>query len=147
MPFTPHPFQPGDDALTCEICPLPAKNGIHVDDGATILMPLDEGMTRTGRAHPDTSHVAAAAALPRLGTMRRAILAWIGKRGGMTDDELEVATGRTHQSVSAARNGLVRDGWLVSSTDPAGRPAVRLTRSGNAATVWYLTARAEDALL
>lgn len=49
---------------------------------------------------------------------------------GWTDDELERATSRTHQSVSAARNTLMRKGYIIDSGQR------RKTRSGNDAIVW-----------
>jgi len=54
---------------------------------------------------------------------------------GMTDDELEVFFGRTHQSVSACRNTLMRKGYLVDSGKR------RKTRSGNQAIVWEWTGK------
>jgi len=50
-----------------------------------------------------------------------------------TDDELEVLLEMSHQSVSAARRGLVREGKVRES----GRH--RLTRSGRRAIVWEKT--------
>ena len=47
-----------------------------------------------------------------------------------TDDELEMITGMSHQSLSACRRGLVKDG-LVEATGKK-----RKTRSGRAAQVW-----------
>ncbi len=66
------------------------------------------------------------------GTVAKAIydLLLAAGENGMTDDELEVALRRQHQSVSASRNRLVRGG-LVEATD-----RVRKTRWGNDATVW-----------
>lgn len=51
---------------------------------------------------------------------------------GMTDDELEVISGMSHQTVSARRNGLVRKGLVRDSGFR------RATRSGRQAIVWVL---------
>lgn len=49
---------------------------------------------------------------------------------GLTDDEIERNTHLTHQSVSAARNTLMRKGYIADSGQR------RPTRSGNEAIVW-----------
>lgn len=54
---------------------------------------------------------------------------------GWTDDELEVYFQRTHQSVSATRNTLMRKGY-VEPTE-----ARRKTRSGNPAIVYAWTGK------
>lgn len=51
---------------------------------------------------------------------------------GRTDDEMERATGLRHQTLSAARRGLSKDGLIVDS----GRR--RKTRSGRNAIVWVI---------
>ena len=61
--------------------------------------------------------------------MRDRILNVISTRES-TDDELEMITGMSHQSLSACRRGLVKDG-LVEATGKK-----RKTRSGRAAQVW-----------
>jgi len=53
--------------------------------------------------------------------------------GGFTDDELEVKTGLSHQSVSASRNTLMHKGYVVDSGSK------RRTRSGNRAIVYIWT--------
>lgn len=93
--------------------------------------PVEAATTRVGELLPDTSHQMAAKAFPRSGTLRRRIVeAVLASRDGLTDYQLEEATGRTHQSVSSARNGLVNDSWLVNT----GR--TRMNRHGNEAIVW-----------
>ncbi len=84
------------------------------------------------------------AAWPRSGTLRWEIIRTIAARplgffAGMTDEQLEADLGRAHQSVSAARNGLVKDGWLIASTWPNGTARTAPTRSGNQAQVWEIT--------
>lgn len=54
---------------------------------------------------------------------------------GHTDDELEELTGRTHQSVSATRNTLMRKGYVIDSG------LRRKTRSGNPAIVYVWTGK------
>lgn len=54
---------------------------------------------------------------------------------GLTDDDLERLTGRAHQSVSAARNHLVKRGYV---TDSGQR---RKNRYGNPAVVWLWTGK------
>ncbi len=56
-------------------------------------------------------------------------------RTGFTDDELELRMGRTHQSVSATRNTLMRKGYVVDSG------LKRHTRSGNPAIVYVWTGK------
>lgn len=83
-------------------------------------------------------------AFPRSGTVRLMIVRLVAARwpDGLTDYELEDQMMRSHQSVSAARNGLVADGWLEPATDPSGVPLERTNRHGNPAQVWVATSRA-----
>ena len=55
--------------------------------------------------------------------------------GGWTDDELEDATGRSHQSVSSVRNILMNKGYVRDSGE------TRKTRSGNPAIVYCYTGK------
>ena len=70
----------------------------------------------------------------RPGSFRRTLYDAVARAGarGMTDDELERLLGRSHQSVSAARNGLTSAGHLVDSGQR------RDTRYGRPATVWVI---------
>lgn len=68
--------------------------------------------------------------MPRAGTFKRQVLDQIGRMRGATDDELEYATGKSHQSVSAARNALLEDDLIFDSGER------RPTRYGNDAIVW-----------
>jgi len=54
---------------------------------------------------------------------------------GWTDDELEQALNRSHQSVSAARNTLMRRGYVVATDER------RNTRWGNPAVVYVWTGK------
>jgi len=50
----------------------------------------------------------------------------------LTDDELETRLGMRHQTVSATRRGMVKDGLIEATGDR------RPTRSGRSAQVWRL---------
>jgi len=52
---------------------------------------------------------------------------------GLCDHELEEKTGWLHQSASAARNTLMKDGWIVDSGQR------RNTPQNNPAIVWVIT--------
>lgn len=94
--------------------------------------PVNRDVVRVGKDHPDTSHAAAAKALPRSGTLRSAVFGVIAAAGsrGATDDEIEQALGRSHQSVSGARNTLLRDDLIRDSG------LRRPTRYHNDAIAW-----------
>lgn len=137
----------GDDQWECQICGTPIVDEHtptmrHVDDESPAALPtlpaVDRNVVRTGRQA--TSQAAAAAHLPRSGTLRALVFDVIARPQGATDDEVEVVLGRSHQSVSASRNTLMRDEFVEAMVDDAGDPVRRSTRSGNAATVWTLTA-------
>lgn len=59
-------------------------------------------------------------------------LVQLRQRRGYTDDELQAAMGKAHQTVAACRNGLVADGLLVDSGER------RPTRYGTDAIVWIV---------
>ena len=86
---------------------------------------------------PDTSK--AVSAKMRHGTLQTDVLAALINKsavfGGATDDELERFLGRSHQSVSGARNALVRKGYVVDSGER------RKNSHGNMAIVWYYTGK------
>ena len=93
-----------------------------------------------GHRHPSTAHEAARKAKPSSGTRRYTVYRLIEAAGttlrqGMTDDELEAATGRSHQSVSATRNTLMNDGLIEDSG------LRRRTQWGNDAIVWKVAPR------
>lgn len=83
---------------------------------------------------PETSRRAAVVAMMREGSLRKTMFHLFQIRGerGYTDDELEIELGKSHQSVSACRNGLVADGLVRDSG------ARRVTRYGNEAIVWVV---------
>lgn len=102
---------------------------------------LDPERKDIGRFHapehgaPETQRLAAISVYAKSGTQRRQVLDLIAASTdrGRTDEELESILRGRHQAVSARRNELVRDGWIVDS----GRR--RKTTSGRLAVVWVLT--------
>lgn len=128
---------PHDDGYgSCSTCNLPVKHPCHQ---TVTLPPVDRNEARVGVNHPATAHAAAARALPRTGTLKRRIFEEIAGRGvGATDDELEQALNRTHQSVSASRNSLMNDGW-IEPLKVDGDTVTRRTRTGNDAIAWTPT--------
>lgn len=64
------------------------------------------------------------------------ILRLLHDRGPMTVGEIATAVGQTHSAISQLTTRLVRDGWVITASDPGDRRTRRLT----------LTAKAEDAL-
>lgn len=124
----------GDERCWCVRClavPLARRCEAYVDGHGPLATP-DTPTAYVGGAHPDTARRMAAATLPRTGTLRRAVYDLIVAAGsrGMSDDDLEVATGRTHQSVSGARNTLAADALIVDSG------ARRDNRYSNPVIVW-----------
>jgi hypothetical protein len=92
---------------------------------------VDRQVVAVGAGHPETSHAAAARALPHSGTLRQTLLDLIrDSADGLTDFDLERMLGRTHQSVSGCRNTLMNDGWIEDS----GRR--RRNERGNPSIVW-----------
>ena len=79
-----------------------------------------------------TSQAAAHRAIPRSGTNRERVLQLLVRAfpNGMTDDEMQQATGMAHQSQTPRRNELVKQGWITDSGER------RTTRRGDLATVW-----------
>lgn len=150
-----HPFVPSPDTtLTgiCDRCAFPRTNRrMH-----TITMPPPVGrrtppidsLPTTGLHHPTTSHLAAASVVPTLGATKARILGYIADRpaaAGATADEVQQALDGTHQSVSAAINGLMVTG-LVTTLIIDGKPVQRRTRSGRWAGAWRLTPLGSQAL-
>lgn len=84
---------------------------------------------RVSKNHPDTSR--AIAPKVREGTLQSEVWALFQHPGvGYTDYELEQATARSHQSVSATRNTLYRKG-LIKATGER-----RQNAYGNDCIVW-----------
>ncbi len=82
----------------------------------------------------DTSREAAASQIGKRGSVRDRLYRWgRWRREGWTDDECEVASGLTHQTISARRRELV----LLGQVRWTGR--YRKTRTGRRARVWMVT--------
>ncbi len=78
-----------------------------------------------------TSRAAWESIKPELSRIRLLIAESL-RSGDLTDDELEIRLGMRHQTVSATRRGLVKDGIVEATGDK------RPTRSGRSAQVWRL---------
>lgn len=102
--------------------------------GYRVTPPDSNATPHVRRAAPDTSHLVA----PKLGSQMDRVLSAIRSLQPLTDDALEEHLGLTHQSVSAARNALVRRGLVVDSTRRWP------TRSGNKAILWVTPDRYEE---
>ena len=81
--------------------------------------------------HPsDTQEEAAKKVEPKIGTRKAMIYDLIVAFGGLSDSEIERITHLSHQSASAARNSLMRDGLIMDSGE-------RIFNSrGNREIVW-----------
>lgn len=88
--------------------------------------------------HPETARAMEQKMLPRIGTYAEQAYRLIREsKDGLTDYDLEVMTGRTHQAISATRKlSLVDRGLVVDS----GRQ--RMNQHGNFAIVWIDKERA-----
>lgn len=117
----------GPDGCWCRACLKKPE-----EERCQNYTPRPEKRRRQVEVPVDARQRAEALASLRDGSLRKSIFRQVQLRGekGYTDDELETVMGRSHQSVSAARNGLVKDGLLVDSGEK------RPTRYGAEATVW-----------
>jgi transcription initiation factor IIE alpha subunit len=86
-----------------------------------------------------TSIAAAWSMLPKSGSQRRKVYDAILEADGLTDEEIETATGLTGNSVRPRRYELLQDGLIEASGE------TRKTKQGNAAIVWR--ARCDDSTL
>ena len=148
-----HSFDPDATTTTvaghplCVRCGFPASNRRMHTIARARTYPIDS-VPATGLNHPHTSHVAAATITPALGTEKARILAYIADqpgRLGATADEVQTALCGTHQSVSAAVNGLMRTG-LITTLIINDKPVQRHTRSGRWAGAWRVTPAGSQAL-
>jgi hypothetical protein len=116
----------------CADCPLPARHQNHQVGTVPINAP---DVVITQHQSP-TSQAAGEAARLRSGSLRETVYKLIANApGGMTCDEIETATGRSHQSVSSAVNTLTSNGHIRPMAEPGG-PVRRETKTGHLATVW-----------
>jgi len=96
----------------------------------------EDAVFRVSRKHPGTSRAIVSAI--REGSVQDDVLTAFfhhDREYGLTDDELEIDLRRSHQSVSGARNHLVKRGYLADSGQR------RVNRWGNQAIVWVWTGR------
>ena len=86
-------------------------------------------------AHATATTLEAVYKLPHQGTKRRICYDLIREAGerGLCDHEIEAATGWLHQSASACRNSLMKDGHVKAGS------LRRKTPSGNDSIVWVTT--------
>lgn len=126
-----------DPDLTDDEASAVERFALHLLHLQAAALPAADSAHMPGMHATDTTQAMRRAALPRSGTLR-ALLVGLLTNHGYTDDDLEVALGRPHQTVSAARHGLVQQGW-VQAMRTNGAPMLRPTRAGNPATVWTLT--------
>lgn len=95
---------------------------------------IERNVVLVGAAHPSTSYSAAARVLPSSGSKRRMVLDAIRDSGdGLCDWQLERLFDWKHESASACRRSLVKDGWIGDSGRT--RP---VPDTGNPAIVWVL---------
>lgn len=95
---------------------------------------VEQTSARLHRNPRPTSAAAVARNVESLKGLRRLVYNTLAKAPlGLTDFDLETATGRSHQSVSAARNALMMAGLVTDSGKT--RPNAR----GNASIVWMLS--------
>lgn len=109
----------------------------RIVDNMIAAMGDDKAKFNVRKDAPDTSK--AVVDKIRTGTLQADVLSALIRKsamfGGATDDELERLLGRSHQSVSGARNALVRKGYVVDSGER------RKNSHGNVAIVWYYTGK------
>lgn len=117
----------GPDGCWCRACLKKDE-----EDRCQNYVPSAEKRRKRVEVSVDAQQRAEALAGLRDGTLRKSMFRQVQLRGekGYTDDELETVLGKSHQSVSAARNGLMQDGLLVDSGEK------RPTRYGFDAIVW-----------
>ena len=115
-------FNPPAEIVHCACCKAFKAN----------RAPLERNTVRVGKRSPETSQNAAERVLPRTGTKRKVVFDLIEARGtlGLCDHEIERLTGWRIPSVTAVRNGLMNDGWIMDSGER------RKTPQGNGAIVW-----------
>jgi len=101
-------------------------------DKVTPLQAVDRNVVSIARNASRTSRSVGKSVLPHTGSIRRRVydLVVLAKHNGHTDAELEVMLNGKHQTISASRRSLVRDGWLVDSGK------VRRNNQANECIVW-----------
>lgn len=103
---------------------------------------LERDVDREPEAPPHngtpTSKAAAESMVGHAGRLLKLVVDTIRAAGprGMTCDEVEVATGLSHQCASARINQAAKGGLLVQARDDKGEVIKRPTRSRRGAVVW-----------
>lgn len=119
-------------ARYCALCRRANPQIIAPEPPERPRKPVNRDVVLVGHKHPETSLQAAQRALPSSGSKRRLILDAIRDSGdGLCDWQLERMFEWKHESASACRRSLVKDGWLRDSGRT--RP---VPDTGNPATVW-----------
>lgn len=107
---------------------------------STAPPPWLEDVLKSGRTYRPTSRQAWESMIGPCAELDRAIMGAMASRAdpgaGITCQEIETLTGRSHQSVSANLRHLVEDGLV----EPTG--AFGVTQSGRRAMTWRPSARA-----
>jgi hypothetical protein len=118
-------------------CECDLIHAVRDDERSVVLTALRKNKPLTDSHVPltstptDTQREAASKAVLKAGTRRKGIFDLIVEREfGLTDSEIETLTGYTHQTASALRNSLMRDGYILDSGHR--RPNSR----GNLCIVW-----------
>lgn len=134
-----HTFDDDGSGIGCDSCPMLWNHPIHDVTRPPVNTPAPV-ITRNQTA---TSQAAGEAARLRSGSLREKAYKLIATEpNGATTDEIEVALGRSHQSVSSAVHTL-RSAGHITALIRDGAEVHRDTRSGSAATVYVIKAAAK----
>lgn len=134
-----HTFDDDGSGIGCDFCPMVKSHPIHDVTRPPVNTPAPV-ITRNQTA---TSQAAGEAARLRSGSLREKAYKLIATApNGATTDEIEVALGRSHQSVSSAVHTL-RSAGHITPLIRDGAEVHRDTRSGSAATVYVIKAAAK----
>lgn len=141
---------PGQIPLFPELVPEPPPvRAVHVREhtryvkprGVAASSPTADGPGRVRRDGSSTSKAAALQVLPKSGTWRGKVLAFVVGRGevGATFEEICRGLGRDYSNIGPRVRELVEGGWVEDSR------STRRGTSGSDQMVWRATKRALDA--
>lgn len=122
-----------------------APGAIRLPPPLRSVPPVDSDHVSIAMDAPPTSVAAAAVARTTRGKVRRGVLSLAAHPTGVTDWEAEGVLDESHQTVSSARNSLMRDGLVERMCDVDGQPVVRRTKRSQA-QVWTITTAGRAAL-
>lgn len=108
-------------------------------EGKSVRKVTDNVVSISKRAKM-TSRKAAEKVMPKAGSIRQQVYSAIIRLGGLTDFELEDLLRIKHQTVSASRNSLMKDGFIFDSGER------RKNKSGNECIVWRVSSMEQAAL-